>query len=233
MRTVYEESSEAAQVIMSRLQSKLPRSLDAAVVSPFAKVPYKAAVLNVGMTYRVVELAQATLEALHSLRTVAASISARAVVETAAVHDYVVRSIEKAVHDGSSFGADDVLMRSLTGQRFNSKGGVTPINVLTAIDHRNKEFPMFREMYDQLSEYAHPNWQGVHAPFAVENETEFTVQFDQHYAGGIRRSEVVLHLCIALAAFEDSQVRLEKCFANFVKVCVADVVRLDCPAQHT
>jgi hypothetical protein len=60
--------------------------------------------------------------------------------------------------DEESF--DEFLMKGLLG----SKDGTTQIesyNVLTAVDHLNKDFDGLRKMYDTLCEFTHPNWSGV------------------------------------------------------------------------
>lgn len=49
-----------------------------------------------------------------------------------------------------------------------------PVNILTMIDHVDKEVPKFRAIYDRLSEIAHPNWRGTLGFFSSSNREELT-----------------------------------------------------------
>lgn len=211
--------------LLAVLREGLPRTLDADVLSPFAKVPYKASVVDANLGYRLTELAEATLQLLHSRCVVAAALTARAAAETAALHFYVTKKIEDATTAGRSADADAILVRALTGAKFPATPE-PPINVLTAIDHTTKAFSIFRDMYDELSEFAHPNWLGTHAPYAVENETEFRVTFDPHFGGGMLSRRIATALSIALIVDGVSRRALRRIMPAFTALCEHEVRQL-------
>jgi hypothetical protein len=59
-----------------------------------------------------------------------------------------------------------------------------PLNILTALDHMDKQFPGVRDRYNELSEYTHPNWCGVFGLFANIDRETYTAQFGR----GLRRT---------------------------------------------
>ena len=57
------------------------------------------------------------------------------------------------------------------------------MNVLTFIDRINKQFPNFRRIYDGLSEFAHPNFDGTGGSFSRIDRANDAV----HFGRGITR----------------------------------------------
>jgi hypothetical protein len=45
------------------------------------------------------------------------------------------------------------------------------------IDHMDRQFPGVRARYDELSEFAHPNWSGVFGLFAIIDRQTCTARF--------------------------------------------------------
>jgi hypothetical protein len=67
------------------------------------------------------------------------------------------------------------------------------------INHMGRQLTGFRERYDQLSEFAYPNWSGVFGLFAVTDHATYTTQFGR----GLRRTPFAAkeQAAIALNAF--------------------------------
>lgn len=137
----------------------------------------------------------------------------------------MVKKIESAITSGDSADADAILFRALTGSKFPA-APESPISVLTAVDHTTKVFTIYRAMYDELSELAHPNWLGAHAPYAGENETEFRVTFDPHFGGGMSTRRVATALSIALVVDGLSRRRLRTLLPAFTALCEREVRQL-------
>jgi hypothetical protein len=52
------------------------------------------------------------------------------------------------------------------------------------LDRMDKQFPGVRERYDELSEFAHPNWGGVSGLFSIIDRETRTAKFGR----GLRRT---------------------------------------------
>ena len=57
-----------------------------------------------------------------------------------------------------------------------------PYNILTAVDKVDKEFDGLRQMYDCLSEFAHPNWSGTLGTYGRFDRENHVLLFDQRRA---------------------------------------------------
>ena len=45
------------------------------------------------------------------------------------------------------------------------------------IDHMDRQFPGVRARYDELSEFAHPNWSGVSGLFSANDRANYVTNF--------------------------------------------------------
>lgn len=213
------DSIRDVERLAAQLRGRLPISLSGRSLSEMTKVPYKAALLDSGLSYRAAELAEGTLELIHSRRMIGAILTARAVVETAALHYYAVKKVVQSLETGSIVESDDILYRALVGSPFYGDGEVKPIQVLTAIDHVDKKFPGYRSVYDEQSEFAHPNWFGANGAYAGANETEDRVEFLPDFGSGPTAQEVSRGLSVGLVVLDYSHARLMKAMPEFVSLC--------------
>jgi hypothetical protein len=212
------DSRPECQRLVAEIRQRLPQSLDGRAFSQTVKVPYHAALLDAGLSYRILELAEGSLNMVDARRFVAGAIIARACVETAALHFYVGKKVLSACDSGEIQEATDILYRALTGSTAYGDATVKPINVLTAIDHTDKTFHGIRSFYDQQSEFAHPNWWGSHGAFGVD-EREDGIEFAQESSRTIDGTEVVRGLRLALVIFDYSQRKLRNAMPTFSTVC--------------
>jgi hypothetical protein len=108
------ELAEAKQ-LSRRLSSNLPKKIEAASLSYYSKLPFKAFSLREALIYRIAE----------------------------------------------------------------SKNGKMPLesyNILTAIDHTDKAFTGYRNAYNTLSEFAHPNWPGLLGAYSKLNRKKIHLE---------------------------------------------------------
>jgi hypothetical protein len=112
--------------------------------------------------HRTVDLADAAANEWQDGKPVAALILTRTILESAAV----IFDLSSEVERFSNFRNDGPLRYSVALRLFGSRNissYIIPPNVLSAIDKTNKAHKGFREVYDELSEIAHPNFQGMYA----------------------------------------------------------------------
>jgi len=95
-------------------------------------------------------------------------------------------------------GATSVFGRRDKGDDWPNKS----MNVLTAIDHLEKQFPGFRSEYDRLSEYAHPGLAGGYGMYVRTEGERLRSYFGQNplrlEMGPWGRSELERALLVAV-----------------------------------
>ena len=141
------------------LAQSLPLKIAAASLTLESKIPFKVLSLREILIHRTSALATAAVEMFEQRRLVPAVVLARAIVETVAVTFNLHKQLVEFCDSKDVEKIDDFVSRGLVGER-RSDASVKATNVLTLIDHVEKALPGFRQSYDGLSEYAHPNWSG-------------------------------------------------------------------------
>jgi len=113
----------------------------------------------------------------------------RAAVEPTAALWYLCNKISSALKAGNLGDVDDYLMRLSLGSRIWEESP-DPINVLTFVDCVNKTVEGFRQQYDSLSEYSHPNYSGTTGLYS-KNDTENIVT---DFGANVRNTESPKHI---------------------------------------
>lgn len=165
-----EELLAEAKENLEEIRSMLRERLDAYEISPIAKIPYKARILREVLLHRVWDLGDAALQQFEKSRNIPAFTLARSTFETASVIFCLYKRIQLVVETNTLGDLDEeFLMRTLFGRKDDPDAKYQAINILTAIDHLDKYIAdgnieqegKFREYFDGMCEYAHPNWEGT------------------------------------------------------------------------
>ncbi len=118
---------------------------------------------------------------------------------------------------------DNLLMRALLGRK-DRDVSLNPMNVQTYIDHMDKQFQGMGQMYDNLSEYAHPNWFGVMSLYGKPPWERRCLNLGWPEKG-TRLGEGLPLLCGALQIFKYSYQKISDDFSKFIRVCDQDILR--------
>ena len=154
------ELLKEAEAHVTLLSESLPLVVDPAGISLHAKIPYKVICYREALIWRTEELAKAAyINYTKEYLSVAITLT-RAMMEGAAAVWYLHEAIKKAIKSKSVEIFDDKIMRMLMGSK-NNITDLEAINVLSFIDAVEKEIPKFRNCYESLCEYSHPNWSGT------------------------------------------------------------------------
>jgi hypothetical protein len=164
------------------LESNLPRRVDGYGISPHSKLPSKILSYREALIWRMAELSSCALENFENERLASAITLTRAAVETSAALWYLRTKLEDAVHARAVGDIDDYLMRLIMGSKTNSDLPQA-INVLTFVDHVNKQIDGFRHQYDNLSEFAHPNWAGIGFLYSKPDSQNLWTDFGANIRG--------------------------------------------------
>ncbi len=215
---------DEARSWITDLKESLPEVVDPATISLRAKIPYKTECYRAGLSWRMEELSRAACDCYERSDQVAGILLSRGAVETSAACWYLHDLMKKQVERGVQANLDEKVMSLLLGHR-NVDNMPTAINVLNFLDVVSKELPKARQMYDEMSEYAHPNWTGTEFAFSkIDYEKHLsrygrglTDKPDRHAGKGLRC------LNAALMMFELSSRRITGLLRDFVKACEAEL----------
>ena len=96
----------------------------------------------------------------------------RAVIETVALIYWLHKKIAELLESKDIEKLDYFLMKAMLGSKDNTTN-IESYNVLTAVDQVDKVYKNFRQMYDELCEFAHPNWSGLLGAYGHINREKF------------------------------------------------------------
>lgn len=152
---------------------------------------------------RIVDLAESAEEFFLQGRLLPGCTLTRSAVETVAIQFAVWKKLGALTDASDSRGIHSLLMSVVFGRR--DKGDDWPnksMNVLTAIDHLDKQFPGFRSEYDRLSEYVHPGLAGGYGMYVRTEGERLRSYFGQNplrlEMGPWGRSELESALLVAV-----------------------------------
>jgi hypothetical protein len=150
--------------------------------------------------HRIDDLAASAILLFESGSVVPAITLVRATCETFALLYALHKKTQGFLNGGNPQEFDDFLMKCLVGTK-RDPGDYPALNALTNIDHFEKLVPGFRKQYDWLSEFAHPNWAGLHGSYGINDaERRATIYGKNQKESAIGLGTTVLLSVLILAA---------------------------------
>jgi hypothetical protein len=198
----------------------LPTEVRATEFGVTSKLPFKLASLREVLIWRVLDLSESAITLRKAEQNVAAAILARSVMETTSVLFVLQVMAEDLIVTKEVGKFDQTVMAML----FGSKNKSTPaeaINVLKHIDRMDKKFPRVRSWYNDLSEIAHPNYQGLMGSYAEVMEKPLVMR----PSGSPKRRKsfgdkvVVSALCACLEIARSYYTKLSNSMPEFCEAC--------------
>src|SRR3954451_12455449 len=117
---------------------------------------------------------------------------------------------------GSTLGTSDYLMRLSLGSRIWEESP-DPINVLTFVDCVHKTVEGFRQQYDSLSEYSHPNYSGTTGLYSKNDTENILTDFGSNVRNTDGPKHIgVINLSVALMMFHHTYNKLADVMSDFV-----------------
>ena len=133
---------------------------------------------------RIVDLADGAETFFRMGRLLPACTLTRSAVETVAVQYAVWKKLSVLTESSDFRSIHTLLMSVVFGRRDKGDDWANKsMNVLTAIDHLEKQFPGFRSEYDRLSEYAHPGLAGGYGMYVRKERDNMRSHFGQNPLG--------------------------------------------------
>lgn len=201
------------------LDASLPLRVDA-MVSPDSKLPFKALIYREALIWRMAELSHGAFENFEKNRLALAILETRAAVETSAALWYLHAKLDATLKVGAVGDIDDFLMKLTMGSRTDPDIMPQAISVLTFVDRVEKDVKGFRQQYDRLCEFAHPNWAGTALLYSKHDQAKLWTDFGANIRGIEGPKHVgVTNFSVALMFFERSYNRIADIMPAFIKLC--------------
>jgi len=145
------------------------------------KAPFRSMMLREAAFWREHDLMSQSYD-LHVLEYgLGARILLRSGFETLATLIYLNLIMQKVVDGNLNFHEfSDKTTRLLLGSK-NNKAGPESINIMTVLGHCEKRYPGLMEIYADLSETAHPSYEGLCSGYSTINHDEYETKFSNRW----------------------------------------------------
>ncbi|HEX5482967.1 MAG TPA: hypothetical protein VFZ08_10120 [Terriglobia bacterium] len=207
---------------LKSLENSLPKQLDPIGLSR-TKLPSKVLIYREALIWRVAELARAALQTFEAQQFAAAIVLTRAAVETNAALWFLDEKVGSALKQNKLGDLDDCVMRLLAGN-YTWDEFPNPLRVGKFVESVERRVPGFKEQYNRLSEYAHPNSAGTtHLYSTIDRENVFV-----NFGPNSKYTEAAKAICVAnlsvtLMMFEHIYNCLSDAMPDFVKLCEKEI----------
>lgn len=151
------------------------------------KAPYRCLVVREALLRRMIDIGSAIEVLTDSELVLGVRILLRSAVETTALLEFMAQKIDAVVAGKLPWSEfDTYTMRITVGSRDESKPTQhEAINVMTAVQKSNKAYPALLNIFNRLSESAHPNYDGVtyaySRPLPDVHETQFGNYWQENF----------------------------------------------------
>jgi hypothetical protein len=203
---------------LALMEQSLPTRLDAMAVSETAKIPFRALWYRESLFWRMAELGRSALEHFETDTLASAVLLTRAALETSAALWYFRAKVAAVVESGIMGDIHDSLRKLIMGSKSNQQLP-DPFNVMKFVDCATKDIEGFRQQYESLCEFAHPNWAGTVLMYSKPGPEYRSMDFGANVRGKSARVSGVMNLSVALWMFEISYNQLSDLMPRFIALC--------------
>jgi len=145
------------------------------------KASFRVWMLREAVLWRAHDLLAQSYALYQQEHVLGARILLRSAFETAATLIYLNKSMQQVLDGTLSFHVfSDKTSQLLLGSK-NNQGGHVSINIVTVLKHCEKVYPGIEAMYADLSESAHPSWEGLCWGYSKVDHDEFQTNFSNRW----------------------------------------------------
>lgn len=166
-----EQNFAVSTNVIAELKASLPAKVEAAKTSQKAKLPFFTTCLRECLLYRITELGESACKTIRAGELVSGAVLVRALLEAVALIVLLDQRVRETIESGDIQKLEDLVSRASVGCR-NKMTPLEAINVRTILEHATKKYEGLGEVYDELSEIAHPNWGGLLGAYGTLNTEE-------------------------------------------------------------
>ena len=145
------------------------------------KACFRVWMIREAVLWRAVDLLRQSYVLYQNGHCLGARILLRSAYETVATLIYLNQTMSHVVDGKLNFHLfSDKTARLLLGSK-NSQGGPVSINILTVLEKCDKRYPGILQMYADLSESAHPSWEGLCWGYSKVDHVEYQSNFSNRW----------------------------------------------------
>lgn len=219
-------SVEDLELALARLKDALVKKLELAGLhsrNPTAhkwKAPYRSLHLREAAYWRILDLLDQSF-ILHGMgHALGARILLRSALETIAMLIYLNRQTEKLLTGAIEFKAfSEKTEKLLLGSR-NGGTKFNAVHINDILKECDKRHPGIQRIYDDLSESAHPNYEGISRGYAVIDRKEDTITFSNRWMslyGETHPDDMMLCLRIFMQEYDAVWTELFERLENWIE----------------
>ena len=146
------------------------------------KAPLRSLILREATSWRAHDLLQQAVFLSEGNHLLGARILVRSAIETLATLAYLNQITRAVVSEDISYkDFSDKTVRLLLGSK-NKSTSAESINIITVLGKVEKRIPGLTDVYAELSESAHPNYDGTSKGYGSIDHKEFTTHFSNKWA---------------------------------------------------
>jgi hypothetical protein len=153
--------SEEIISIISEIKGNLKNEIGFYDQSSKAKIPFRLEVYITALSDRIIDHSEAILILYNQNKIIPAFGIIRSNFESLAVLNRITTSFTNSLEENKLDPELDNLLLSLTLGTREKENSIQAINVLTQLDKMDKQWKGIRFIYDSISEFVHPNCDGV------------------------------------------------------------------------
>lgn len=186
-------------------------------------VPFKVHSFLEIMNLRMLDFCEATDLLLKSNNVIPALSTLRVLFENIAISNRISIAVSKSIESNKlQENFDDLISKINLGTRYNDD--LPAINILTQIEKLAKKYPDIEKFYEALSEFVHPNWDGVQGSYSelIENQAKTEIRkiiTNSHELMNWINS--CFELCLSIHL--DIYTTLLEQLPEFTKICETDI----------
>lgn len=170
------------------------------------KAPFRTLILRESLAWRLQDLLEQSLHLSTSGGLLGARILLRSAFETVAVLIYLNKAMRSVVtgtlkyHDFCSKTS-----RLLLGSR-DKTTSIESINIMSMLESADKRYPGLNAWYAELSESAHPNYEGIILGYTTVDHSSQVTTFENRWCdlyGGTHDSALVACMKVFVAEYNE------------------------------
>lgn len=224
------EQLRQAQELTGELRRSLPSKVEAREISLIAKIPYKVAVWKGVLLHRCADLAGESCRLFAEGSILPAAIITRSLMETAGMLAWLAQRMKGVSESSDLDDFDRLLMRGLLGDSARPAKSDTsaeriidqPLSGLSAVDKADRELDGFRDMYDDLCQFVHPNWSGNKALYSLDDPEDMTTKLSLDVDVEPLR-HLLIPLIFSLVCIRRKRAEIDSLMDDFIALCERDI----------
>lgn len=145
------------------------------------KAPFRSVMLREATFWRVHDLLTQSYALHQTGHALGARILLRSAFESLAILIYLNQIMQQVLDGKLSFFAFGQKTSALLFGSRNESTGIKALNILTVLEKCDKPYPGLKGLYEDLSESAHPNYEGLCKGYSRIDRNEYETVFSNRW----------------------------------------------------